>query len=379
MNLYYTGVCQLLDGNPTRVESGYYIKTDDERIVYADKVPSDVQLVTFQELEDALFEGCKYVINEFANSENNKDVYAFNLYADEHNSFYIYINTEDSFRNYVDRHYSSYSEKKKQEIKYNQGDFTYQLYPSDMGTSQQIIEECEEIASDLQYVDHLEDLSDEDIPVIVYEKRIFNDGFFHAALNAIKRLGTAFELDKLNKSKNFIHYAATGNDYVDFSLVMRKTIQPDLFYTCFPELEDKDKQFEIHLDHINSKSIKEILDFWEEALQGEFKKGSPYQYLKTEYQVFKNLEKLGDDLALECISRLSRVIESDLNNKMNINKIGIYLKALEFFEINEDLLSKISLIKQLIDNASFDAFLEEFIDNVQKDLNTIIERNTIKS
>jgi hypothetical protein len=64
---------------------------------------------------------------------------------------------------------------------------------------------------------------------------------------------------------------------------------------------------------------------------------------------------------------------------MNINKIGIYLKALEFLEINEDLLSKISLIKQLIDNASFDAFLEEFIDNVQKDLNTIIERNTIKS
>jgi hypothetical protein len=128
-----------------------------------------------------------------------------------------------------------------------------------MGTSQQIIEECEEIASDVQDVDHLEDLSDEDIPVIAYEKRIFNDGFFLAALNATKRLGTTSELNSLDKSNNFICYAATGNDYVDYSLVMRKTIEPDLFYTCFPKLKDQDKQFEIHLDSINRKSVKEIL------------------------------------------------------------------------------------------------------------------------
>lgn len=379
MNLYYTGICQLLNGNKIIGDSGYYIKNDDGRIVFAECVPVDLRLITLQDLEDALFEGCKHVINEFTQTENNKDVYAFNLYTDEHNSFYIYLNTEDAFRKYVDKHYSNYSEEGKREIKYNQGDFTYQMYPSDMGASQQIIEECERIAYDLPYSDQVEEFSEEDNPIIAYEKKIFLDGFYLAALYAIIRLGNTFEFTKLNKSKNFIYYAATGNDCVDYSLVMRKTIQPGLFYTCFPELKDKDKQFDIHLDHINSKSIYEIIDYWEEVLQIEFNEGSPYQYGKTEYQVFNDLSKLGEDLAIESISRLSRVIESDLTNEINRNKIEIYLKILEFHDLNKDLLSKINVIKHLIDKTNYNAFLEGFINNIKTDLNTIIERNMIKN
>lgn len=206
MNLYYTGICQLLDGKKGLEGDGYYIKTDDNRILFSTEAPHNISVVTVQDLEDALFEGCKHIINEFANSENNSEVFAFNLYADEHNSFYIYMNTISGLNNTVKLNYSNYSYEDIQRLKYNQGDFAFQFYPSDMGDRSDIAEGFERIASDLMYEDdEVEELSSDDVAVMSYEKKIFNNGHYLLALNAVKRLAASNEFTVLNKTEDFIY------------------------------------------------------------------------------------------------------------------------------------------------------------------------------
>ncbi|WP_161601643.1 DUF4303 domain-containing protein [Paenibacillus luteus] len=377
MNLYYTEICQLLNGDRELENSGYFVKTDDGRIVQSDTVLIDVQVVTLKELEDALYEGCIHIVNEFISTNNNKDVYAFNLYADEYNSFYVYLNTEQSFEEHVERHYATDTKDSKLEIKYNQGDFTYQFFPSDMGKMQELIEGCEHLAySGVQHNEDLEDLLDCDRALIAYEKKIFNGGFYLAAFNALKRIGNTSELDKLHKTDNFIFYAATGHDYIDYSLLMRKTIDLPLFYSCFPDLKTKDDEFDGLMKSINSKNIIEIVDFMEIALQGEFNEGSPYEYIKMEYQVFDTFKNKGGKLAAECTNRLEKSIIDDLTNNVNRNKIEIYLKALEFIQCDEEIVNRLQVVLSKVRDYPYNEFLSGFFTQIQSDIGILIRRNS---
>ncbi|URN94242.1 MAG: hypothetical protein NAG76_20860 [Candidatus Pristimantibacillus lignocellulolyticus] len=379
MNLYYTGICQLLNGDKELEGNGYLVKTEDGRVVYSDIAPFNVQIITFEKLEDALFEGTKHIINGFVNSDDNKGVYAFNLYADEYDSFYVYLNTDSSFEKTIEQNYSHYTEDRKNDVKYNQGDFSFQFFPSDMGVSRGIVEGCENVASSIKYEDNIDNISPNDTAIIAYERKIFNDGFYLAAFNALKRIGNSSELDKLNKSKNFIYYASTGNDYVDYSLVMRKTIDNLLFYNCFPELKNKDEEFQAHIEYINSKSIVEIIDYWEEALQGEFNEGAPYSYIKMEYQIFEGLKVFSNSIAEENIHRLELKIDDDLKNNVIRNKVDIYLKTLEFIELNEDLINKLRLVLIKVEKIIGDEFLSNYLTHIQKEIVKLISKSTMKA
>lgn len=372
MNLYYTGICQLLDGKKGLEGDGYFVMTDDNRILYSNEAPHNISVVTVQDLEDALFEGCKHIINEFAKSENNSEVYAFNLYADEHNSFYIYMNTISGLNNTVKLNYSHYSYEDIQSLKYNQGDFAFQFYPSDMGDRSDIAEGFERIASDLPDLmyeeDEVDELSSNDVAVMSYEKKIFKDGHYLLALNAVKRLAASNEFNVLNKTEDFIYYAATGNDYVDYSVVMRKTIVPELFYNCFPDLKVKDEEFNSHLVHQSQKNVSECLDYWVEAFKSEFNEKSPYKYIKTEYDVFVSLESFGRELASECIGRLYQQLSG--SSEVNVDEIFIYLKALEFVvdTFDDELINGCKLIVELLENQSDDVLI-----SVRNDINNIIQ------
>lgn len=379
VNLYYTGICQLLNGDKELEGNGYLVKTDDGRVVYSDTSPFNVQIITFEQLEEALFEGTKHIINEFVKSDDNKDVYAFNLYADEYDSFYVYLNTDSSFEKTIEQKYSHYTEDQKNDIKYNQGDFSFQFFTSDMGDSRGIVEGCENVASSIKYEDNIDNISPNDIAIIAYERKIFYDGLYLAAFNALKRIGNSSELDKLNKSNNFIYYAATGHDYVDYSLVMRKTIDPRLFYNCFPGIEIKDEEFQAHIESINSKSIVEIIDYWEEALQGEFNEGSPYSYIKMEYQVFEVLKVFGNSMAEENIQRLEMKIDDDLKNNVIRNKVDIYLKTLEFIELNDDNINKLRLVLIKVEKIIGDEFLSDYLTQTKKEIVNLISKNTMKA
>ncbi|MBA2936949.1 DUF4303 domain-containing protein [Paenibacillus sp. CGMCC 1.16610] len=370
MNLYYTGICQLLDGNKALKGEGYYVKTDDNRLLYTESAPLETKVVTFQNLEDALFEGCKRIINNFSISKNNIDVYAFNLYADEYNSFYVYMNTIAGLENIVKKHYPNYSDTQIQSLKYNQGDFAFQFYPSDMGEVASTIEGFERMASDLSYEDEeAEEFLSDDVPVVAYEKKIFKDGHYLAALNVVKRLAKADAFSNLNKTEDFIYYAATGHDYNDYSLVMRKTIDPELFYQCFPDLRVKDEEFKSILVQQANNTVEECLDYWVEAFKSEFNKKSPYQYTKTEYDVFLSLERYSRELAKECVSRLHQKLGNGLEDNLDLDEIFIYVKALEFVVHNSDdeIINSCKLILETLDNES-----DEISVSISKDIKEIL-------
>jgi hypothetical protein len=68
------------------------------------------------------------------------------------------------------------------------------------------------------------------------------------------------------------------------------------------------------------------------------------------------------------------VINEDLNNQSNRNKIEIYIKSLEFLEMDEDLRSKISDIEKLDDIACYGGFLKDFMIGVHKNMIALLEK-----
>src|SRR4051794_27322685 len=108
-------------------------------------------------------------------------------------------------------------------------------------------------------------------------------------MNAVRRLGEDKAFDQLAKSEDFIYFASTGNDYVDYSLTMRKTIPKELFYRCFPDQEVKDQQFKVALQQQKDWTVAERLDYWVDKFKSEFSEGSTYKYCKTEYDAFMSL------------------------------------------------------------------------------------------
>ncbi|OMF24536.1 hypothetical protein BK133_22725 [Paenibacillus sp. FSL H8-0548] len=47
----------------------------------------------------------------------------------------------------------------------------------------------------------------------------------------------------MDRTDDFIAYASTGNDYLDYGIVMRKTIDRNLFYRVFSDIKESDEQF----------------------------------------------------------------------------------------------------------------------------------------
>lgn len=92
------GICELLEGKRQLEGEGYYGITEDDRIVFMPTIQEDIELITANNFENELFEGCREAIHKFSVSDSNKEVYAFGLYADEHNTFLIYINTLDDLK-----------------------------------------------------------------------------------------------------------------------------------------------------------------------------------------------------------------------------------------------------------------------------------------
>jgi hypothetical protein len=93
MNTYYSKIGRLLDERTPIYQEGYFVLCENNEAKFSLEKPEEIEVVTSDSFVNSLVEGCKNVINSFATSRDNKNVYAFNLYADEHYSFYIYLNT----------------------------------------------------------------------------------------------------------------------------------------------------------------------------------------------------------------------------------------------------------------------------------------------
>jgi hypothetical protein len=294
-------------------EKGYFVMGEGDQVVYSSSRPNEAEVVTSENFVNALVQGCKNIIQSFADGPDNSEVYAFNLFADEHESIYVYMNTIprfektlEAYRNKFPNKFTEYSDTNA--LKYGQGDFDFQFWQEHMGDHGRLVEAFENIAYAARNME--ESSSDEELdePLIAFEAGIIRGGYVALALKAVQCLIAEDAFAPLNKAASFIAFAASGNDYLDYGTMMRKTIAPDLLYELFPDLREKDAKFRHELEQIKHLNISEYLDYWFPAVHSKYGSVSPYIYAKSEYDIFLQLERFGSELADECLWRLNQLM-----------------------------------------------------------------------
>ncbi|OAB38770.1 hypothetical protein PMSD_07110 [Paenibacillus macquariensis subsp. defensor] len=95
MNTYYSQLARILEERTPMDKEGYFVLYEGSKAKYSLTKPVDIETITAEHFVDVLVEGCKVAIESFANTLDNKDVYAFNLYADEHHCF-LYTSTHSN-------------------------------------------------------------------------------------------------------------------------------------------------------------------------------------------------------------------------------------------------------------------------------------------
>lgn len=103
-------------------------------------------------------------------------------------------------------------------------------------------------------------------------------GYYLLTLRAMQRLITEGELESLNTTEDFIAFASTGNNDVDYSIVMPKTIEPALFAKIFPFDHAKDLKFRELMLQNQHFSVTEYLDYWSDAVLSSYSETIPYIY-----------------------------------------------------------------------------------------------------
>ncbi|WP_165452650.1 DUF4303 domain-containing protein [Paenibacillus thalictri] len=361
MNTYYSKIGRLLDERTPIDQEGYFVLCDDNEAKFSLEKPEGIKIVTSECFANALAEGCKFVVNTFASSTDNDKVYVFNLYADEHNSIFIYLNTMDQFKGILERYQNKYPGKyqdisDKNSLKYSQGDFNFQFWHEHMGEHGRLIHDFERLAYLVMDLDEGEsDLNEDDTPILAFEAGIIKDGYYLLALKATVQLINEKAFGPLNKTENFIAFASTGNDYMDYSLTMRKTIEQELFYDVFPNIKEKDAQYREELEKNAQLSVGEYLDYWNDAVHSGYRLDIPFKYIKSELEIFLQLERFGDELASECIDRLKQINYNVSLERKQFESIYFYIEALHFAGIlSEEQKHNCSIVADLMSSCKND-------------------------
>ncbi|OAB38769.1 hypothetical protein PMSD_07105 [Paenibacillus macquariensis subsp. defensor] len=203
------------------------------------------------------------------------------------------------------------------------------MWQKHMGVHGQIVEFFEKLADLVSYIDQ-ESFSDDDVPLITFESGIINSGFQLLAIKAILRLISEHAFESLNKTENFIAYAATGDNYIDYSIVMRKSISSELFYEIFPDIREKDIEFNEEMKKNQHLSVNEYFDNWSDAMNSDYRLETPFTFLKSEIEVFLQMEHLGDALAQECLERINKILDVEDLERKDYNHMYFYIEALHF-------------------------------------------------
>ncbi len=79
---YEEYLLNVLDDQIEYKNTPFKIYTSKQEILDSDTIPSSARYISIQEYEDMIVESAKIVIDRFAASSNNQDVYAMVLYID---------------------------------------------------------------------------------------------------------------------------------------------------------------------------------------------------------------------------------------------------------------------------------------------------------
>ncbi len=324
-----------MEGRTSFEREGYYVLYEDKSAGYSRSQPDGVEIVNADQFVEALVEGCRNALRTFAASDDNRQVYAFSLNADDYFSFYIYLNTLERFEEVLSDYQADnadyYHADRIESLKYNQGDWDFQLWSEHMGEQGRIIRIFEQLAQLVQDLDDHETADGEAASVIAFEAGIVKAGYQVLAMRAVMRLVEEKAFNVLDRTDDFIAFTSTGNDYIDYSFMMRQTIDPELFARVFSRVREEDRQFQERLKSIEHYSVTEALDYWfAEMTGGDSSTGVISDCGKSAFEVFRQLERYGAALAEECLVRLHRITNLESLERNDVDEVQFYIEALHF-------------------------------------------------
>ncbi|WP_139996596.1 DUF4303 domain-containing protein [Paenibacillus paridis] len=295
MSAYDVHIGKLISGKrPLEGGGGYLLCTPDKDIVEIDSRSSvNGIFVSSKDVEDALYEFCQSALDDYIASGNNKDVYTFSIYTDTyHGSYLIYINNLECLNQSVEEAYGHDNMTREQlhlQFKYAEGDYPF-MYESMPDRLQKwlsmysciTLEEPGYLTIEQNYI---------------FEKTLVDSQLFLIAIDVIHRLRHDFE--RLIRTDHFIAYVSAadgvGGDFLTTSQLLRKCVSEEELYKAMPDVKEKDEAFQAAIFAVKQKPLHEQVLHWISVIEkGEFGKGSPYSFWKTDYEAYEQLIELGD-------------------------------------------------------------------------------------
>lgn len=335
MNTYYSMIGRVLDERTPIYNDGYYILSDADEVIFSPERPNQVEVVSVEKFTQILVEGSKNIIKTFANSHHNKDVYAVALHVDEYPYVRVYMNTLDCFKTtlhtYQENSSNYYTNEEIRSLKYNRGDFDFEYWDKHMGDYGKYILFFESIFERAPEVDRDQNIEELDgTPIVAFETGVIENGYYLCALKAMQQLIAENTFDCLNKTDDFISYTSVGIDDLEYSLVMRKTIELELLYRVFPHIKENDIKFNKVMEQHKNMSVTDALSYWSKDCHDSFNLEILAEHYKPEYEAFLQLERYGNNLTKICLEKLTHLVHLNNLEDKQLAQILFYTEALHF-------------------------------------------------
>jgi Domain of unknown function (DUF4303) len=302
MSLYDVHVGKLLHGKRDFQGQGYYVYTKDQELFEIDDLQEVTgRVIDSNEIEDLLYKHCCEVIDAFARTDDNQQVYVFTVYTDvTDGGFVIYINTEGALE-------KTANAEDEACLRFSEGDFAFRFT--------ELPEELSDIMS-LYYCIRLDEQYFSAEQDMIVPKSLMDHQLYFIAINVIKRLTEPFKI--LNTTHDFVAYVSSeeSGDYLTYSTLMRETIDPDTFYQVFPNEKVNDDEFQIIIRFQQTKPAPDQLDYWlAQIRENKWRTddGVISKYCKTDYHAYECLFNMGSELIPFLLEKLhsAEVIEED--------------------------------------------------------------------
>ncbi|AEI39285.1 DUF4303 domain-containing protein [Paenibacillus mucilaginosus] len=300
MNRQDIAVSRIFKGKWERDEHRFLVVTHARDVYMTNAVPKGHQAIGRQGFETALTDAFHEHIRSFARTAHNRNVYALSVYTDERHSFLLYLNTLEGFERTITEspYYCSYSEEQKHDLKYSLGDFafSYATFQGPFASQYAAYHDAVKALSAAGGPDGLEPYKGSpDLVRYVYKAELFEGGQFLTALHVTKRL-LAQSVWLLQTTPDFAAFASSGSEYIDYSVVMRQTIDTERFYRIFPEMKSCDEAFQAAVEEARGLPYGEQVTYWWECVR-ENRNRQPDALLtatvRTDYQAVEALADVG--------------------------------------------------------------------------------------
>jgi len=299
-----------------------------------------VKSPNYKQFKKYVFQMCETFIQDFSQSEGNRNVYVFALDVQEDcGSVQICLNTEEGFDESVKNNYSDYSEKKLKGlsgVKYSPGDFSFLDFGEGLKEYDDWCINFEKytdslIDDDSKYVKALEKLSD-------------------VLVDVLDDLSESFK--SLDQTKDFIAIHFFHDVIAETTeALIRKSVPSDLFDTVFPEIKEAREL----INNINSLDEYKKIEVWMTILEnyrdrevGKYSK--EYFKNKTYWDVRLELADIGIPVLDKVFELLDSVIYEEQFNEEGSEaweQEGAFSKAEDVSFLLLNAISEINYVSEI--------------------------------